>query len=254
MSFNYLCFRKKTKVNLVIDQGNTRTKFALFAKNELQHFYQSENELAKSTLNDILDHHNPTQCILSSVTDNDSLHAILQKQTIPFVELTHLTRLPFSNLYGTPNTLGKDRLAAIAGAFFEKPFQNCLVIDAGTAITYDFINYKGEYLGGSISPGLQMRFSALKHFTSKLPQVPFNPKVGLTGNDTFSAIQSGVYYGLLNEIDGFMQRYKQFTPDVFVFLTGGDAHLFDKSIKNSIFVAQNLVLSGLNSLLEQHAL
>ena len=241
-------------MNLVIDQGNTRTKFALLQDKEIAFFDIAENDEAVGFLESLLREYSPAKCMLVSVTDADALQSTLQKSETPTYTLDEETILPFSNLYGSPKTLGKDRLAAIAGAFSLRPYENCLVIDAGTALTFDFINERGEYLGGSISPGLAMRSKALHQFTSKLPQTIINPKVSMIGNDTISCIQSGVFWGMTHEIDGFIDHYKENTSDLFVFLTGGDALLFDKSIKNSIFVAQNLVLSGLNSLLEQNAL
>lgn len=238
--------------NLVIDQGNTRTKIAIYQSNNMLECISIENDLSAEVVNQLQYKHSPQNAILSSVTKDRNILDLLRKSSIKTIELTETTTLPFKNLYTSRATLGKDRLAAVAGAFHQYPNRNCLIIDAGTAITYDIITETGEYLGGSISPGLQTRFKALHTFTSKLPLVEVNPSLGITGADTYSSINSGVYYGVLFEIDGFISLYKKYYQDLFVFLTGGDALVLEKNIKNSIFVDQNIVLSGLNSLLENN--
>ncbi len=236
--------------NLVVDQGNTRTKAAIFEGHDLVEVCTSGNDSALRMVEQLHRKYSAQKGILSSVTHQVEVWDFLQNNISASMQLDAATPLPFHNSYGTPQTLGKDRLAAIAGAFHLKPQHSSLVIDAGTAITYDFIHKNGTYQGGSIAPGLHMRFKALHQFTSKLPLVEADPNLPITGSNTVSSINSGVYFGMLHEIDGFISNYRKYDSDLFVFLTGGDAHIFEKNIKNSIFVAPNLVLSGLNSLLE----
>lgn len=236
--------------NLVVDQGNTRTKLAIFNANKIVEIVTSENKLVINSAEQMIEKYHPLKVIYSTVTSDNRFFPYVKSIFSDAMELNELTSTPFTNSYATQSTLGKDRLAAIAGAYNLKPNCNCLVIDAGTAITYDFINSDGYYLGGSIAPGLQMRFKALHTFTSKLPHIEADPNLPVIGNDTTSSINSGVFHGMIHEIDGFISHYKKYYPDLFVFLTGGDALIFEKSIKNSIFVALNLVLSGLNSILE----
>lgn len=238
--------------NLVIDQGNTRTKVAAFQSKKILECVTIENDLASEVVQQVYQKHTPKNAIFSSVSNDPGVINTLKSLSLQVVYLSEDTPLPFKNRYQSNTTLGKDRLAAVAGAFGQSPNRNCLVIDAGTAITYDLITKNGEYLGGSISPGLQMRFKALHSFTSKLPLVEVNMSLPIIGSDTYSSINSGVYYGVLHEMDGFISYYKKHYQDLFVFLTGGDALIFEKNIKNSIFVDQNLVLSGLNSLLENY--
>lgn len=239
-------------INLVIDQGNTRTKVAAFQAKKMLECVTIEYDLVTEVVQQLYEKYAPKNAILSSVTEDSSIIDTLESLSLEIIELTEHTPLPFKNQYQSRSTLGKDRIAAVAGAFEQYPNRNCLIIDAGTAITYDIITKNAEYLGGSISPGLQMRFKALNSFTSKLPIVDVNPDLPIIGIDTHSAINSGVYFGILQELDGFISYYKKYYLNLFVFLTGGDALIFEKNIKNSIFVDQNIVLSGLNSLLENN--
>ena len=167
-----------------------------------------------------------------------------------FIDLNEYTNIPIKNLYDSKSTLGKDRLAAVIGANNFYPKSNVLVIDMGTAITFDFINKKDQYLGGSISPGLEMRFSALNHFTGKLPLLKKNEKFSLIGSNTESAIISGVQNGIIFEIDSYINNIKKEYEDLKTILTGGDAIFFDKKLKNTIFVDLNLNFIGLNTILE----
>ncbi|MBT6766833.1 MAG: type III pantothenate kinase, partial [Prolixibacteraceae bacterium] len=152
--------------------------------------------------------------------------------------------------YDSKETLGKDRIAAAVGAFDLYPDSNVLIIDAGTAITYDIINEKNQYLGGNISPGLEMRFKALHHFTGKLPLVKQNKFDKLYGNTTENAILAGVQNGLVFEVDKAIDTFKEFYNNLKVIITGGNAEFFDKKLKNSFFVHFNLIAMGLNRILE----
>ncbi|HKL32104.1 MAG TPA: type III pantothenate kinase, partial [Tangfeifania sp.] len=160
--------------------------------------------------------------------------------------------LPIENLYQTKDTLGKDRIAAVVGAFDLYPNTNVLVIDAGTAITFDIINEQGQYLGGNISPGLEMRFKALNKFTGRLPLVRKNDFDNLYGRTTEEAILAGVQHGIVFETDKAIETFKEFYNNLKVIITGGDAIFFDKKLKNSFFVHFNLTALGLNRILEHN--
>ena len=168
--------------------------------------------------------------------------------------MDHTTPLPIRNLYATPQTLGTDRLAAVIGAYEETKqltgrYAPALVIDAGTAITYDFINARGEYLGGNISPGVEMRFKALHQFTSRLPLTEAEGPHPSIGHSTDTAIRCGVMDGVRHEIEGFIRSFSVKQSNLLIFLTGGDSIEFDERIKNRIFADKFLVAKGLNSIL-----
>ena len=200
------------------------------------------------------EHPQLTRAILSSVkpTEED-LKQFLCSEFDQFLELDHRTELPIENLYQTPESLGKDRLAAAVGANELFPDLNLLVIDAGTAITYDLVSEKNQFIGGNISPGLEMRFKALNHFTGKLPLVTYSDDFEQIGRNTTDAIRAGVQNGILYEmaqnIDFFNRNYQ----NLHIIMTGGDSNFFDKKLNYSIFVHFNLTLIGLNRILEHNA-
>ncbi len=239
-------YNKFTRMDLVIDVGNTRAKAALFERETLM----GVNSFA----------HDQSPAELLSAEINNILYASVVGQDIPvlgkvafsgrILRLTPRLPLPIENLYGTPETLGPDRLAGACGAVHLFPSLPCLIVDAGTSLTCDFVNRQGQFVGGSISPGINMRFKALHENTSKLPLVgpDGNPEPG--GTTTESCIQSGVQYGSLLEIRGFVDFYRVHNSDLQVILTGGDAPFFEKYLKAGIFVAPNLVLIGLNQILQ----
>ena len=197
------------------------------------------------------EHPSLEKVILSTVRDYPTeLRKALQINFKQFVELDSGTPLPIENCYQTKDTLGNDRLAAAVGAFDLHPNVNTLVIDAGTAITYDLINEKNQYLGGSISPGVEMRFRALHHFTNRLPLVYGSNKNKLYGATTEEAIRSGVQNGVVFEVDKAIDTFKEFYNNLKVIITGGNAEFFDKKLKNSFFVNFNLIAIGLNRILE----
>jgi type III pantothenate kinase len=240
-------------MNLIIDQGNTRVKLALFEGTELIKHIVAD-ELSTSTVKLFIAEERISGVILSTVkklsaTTLNHLKSLSEQ----FVLLSHTTRLPFTLHYRTPETLGRDRIAAIAGAYFEHPNRNSLVIDAGTAITYDFIDNTGCYRGGNIAPGLEMRLNALNHFTDKLPLIDTNGDAPLTGFDTETAIRSGVANGIVFEIEGYANHLSNEYSDLLIFLTGGDTFYFDKRLKNIIFADEYLVLKGLNRILQYNA-
>lgn len=240
-------------MNLCIDQGNSSTKVAVFSGDELiytEQISQSEHERIIT----IFENYKIKHSILSTVTQlNDRLNEFLLRNSERYVILDHLTSLPIINHYKTPETLGKDRLAAVVGAVSLLPETDILVVDAGTAITYDFIDASGVYHGGNIAPGLSLRAKSLFEFTQNLPLVEIVPDiVELMGNDTYSAIQAGVLYGVVFEIDGYVERLMLKYPKLSVFLTGGSSFYFENKLKNRIFANENLVLIGLNQILHNN--
>ena len=174
----------------------------------------------------------------------------LQQLPFPMMEFTYQTPIPIRNLYRTPQTLGVDRLAAVIAAYTTKPHHPALVIDAGTCITYDFIDEHGQYQGGNISPGMEMRFKALHGFTSKLPKIEASGETPDYGYSTETAIRSGVIRGIEHEISGYIQHLKKNYPSLLVFLTGGNEFSFDTNLKSGIFADGFLVLKGLNRILD----
>lgn len=238
-------------MNLIIDIGNTRTKLAVF-ENDIIAYQTTVDQLDVEKLEKLkTEYPDMSQVILSSVKDYDADIKNYLKNTFSlFIEFDHKTPTPITNLYKTPETLGFDRLAAAIGAASLMPNRNLLVIDAGTAITYELVTDKNEYLGGNISPGLESRFRALHQFTGKLPLISQSDEFLTIGNDTESAIRSGVQMGLLFEVEQYIHFFSNKYKDIVVFITGGDIKFFDKKLKNSIFVNSNLTLVGLNEILK----
>ena len=235
-------------MNLVIDCGNTRCKWAIFDDNDLVHQHIEDAQLFG--LFDYLAQSPAVKfALLSNVkTLNDVILSSLET-CVKLLILDHTLQLPFINKYSTPETLGSDRLASVAGAIALHKKEHVLVIDAGTCIKYEVINANGEYLGGAISPGIQMRFNALHHYTEKLPLLDPNKDNVLIGNSTYGSIQSGVMNACLAEVDGMIDKYKEILPAPTVLLTGGDSHFFEGTLKNRIFAVPHLTLIGLNEIL-----
>lgn len=240
-------------MNLIIEQGNTRLKVAVFDGNQ-QVAFMSNDDGKPLAIDELYYKYYPDKCIVSSVVDkNEQLENLLKKLFPCYIRLDETTPVPVSIEYATPDTLGNDRIAAAVGANYLKPEQNILVIDAGTAITYELIEKNGIYKGGNISPGLSTRFLSLNCFTRKLPLVTRQADVPLIGTSTESAILAGVVNGIVFEMDGYIDVMKAKYGDIFVFLTGGHAFYFENRLKNHIFAAANLVLTGLNRILEYNA-
>ncbi len=234
---------------LVIDQGNTLIKLALFENHNIRWIrsFSSFNETEAEAL--LKETNNIKGAIISSVSNApEKITRLLD--SFKWIVLDHNTPVPIQNKYTTPETLGKDRLAGIVAASQMFPGNDILVIDAGTAITYDFINKDKEYIGGSISPGLNLRFKALNTFTARLPLYEASNFHMLTGSSTYESILSGVMQGAILEMDGFIAEYKNKYSDLVTILTGGDAIYFDKKLKSDIFASENLVLDGLNLILK----
>jgi type III pantothenate kinase len=192
------------------------------------------------------------KAVISSVNEDASL--ISEKiSPVKTLVVNNSTRLPFKNLYKTPETLGTDRIAAAAGAKTLYTQADCLAIDAGTCVTFDFIDAGDNYYGGSISPGISMRFKALHNFTARLPLVNKKERTELIGANTEESIQSGVMNGIASEVDGMIASYKSIYPELKVIICGGDAPFFETNLKQSIFAVPELVLIGLNRILEYNA-
>lgn len=239
------------KMNLAIDIGNSRTKVAVFHKNEiLWHSTIEKGKLSPAVKTIIIDFPKLDRAIISSVGKKESEAIDFLNERLPLIELGPFTKVPFSNQYETPESLGLDRLALVSAAFKKFPNKNCLVIDAGTCITYDFLDEKGNYQGGAISPGIQMKFNALHTFTEKLPLITTIENEPLSEKTTLENIRKGVIMGTSFEIDGFIAFYLENYRNLTVILTGGDSLLLSNSIKNSIFATSNFLLEGLNAILE----
>ena len=192
---------------------------------------------------------NADACILSnvSVADQEIIDVLTQK-AVHFMELTADTPVPVRNLYKTPATLGKDRLAAVVGAYSLFPERDILVIDAGTALTIDFVDREGNYHGGSISPGLNMRFRALHEFTKKLPLMKQTDDCEIIGDSTDAAIISGVQNGIIFEVEAYIHQFVNKFPQLVIILTGGDGIFFENKIEKHIFAESNLVFFGLEKI------
>jgi type III pantothenate kinase len=226
------------------DFGNTRLKCGVFIIDRLTEVVSLEDDSA-GTINKLLDKHNPEFAILSSVVDhNPDVEAILAKRT-KLIKLDSSTKLPFTTPVSKPETIGADRLALAAFAVHFYNGQNNLVISLGSCITYNFINKYNSFNGGSISPGMEMRFKALNHYTAKLPLVKVDWNFPLIGYDTSTNILSGVLLGMAAEIDGIINEYKEKFENFNVLLTGGDTANFVQHLKNKIFADPYLILKGL---------
>lgn len=233
-------------MNLVIDFGNSRMKVGLFEVRKISEkaYFTSEEELFH-----FLDARTVDACLISTVRkENQALLSHVKSRQSPIM-LTSATPLPITNQYATPHTLGVDRIAAACGALEVLPDQPRLVIDAGTCFNYEFVDQENRYHGGAISPGLRMRLEAMHRFTARLPLVELEGLYPLVGNSTETCMRSGAINGAINEMNGFIDAYKILYPTLGVILCGGDALRFENQLKHPIFVAPDLVLTGLNRIL-----
>lgn len=238
-------------VNLCIDWGNTLVKAALFDSSggliETQTFNETE---AVSRINTLIATHKPAKGILCSVANHAAeVEQILKTELKAFLKLDSNTRLPIMNAYSSPGTLGADRLALAVGAYNAYPDKNSLVISIGTTITYNFVQKNKTFRGGAISPGMEMRFKALNHYTDKLPEVDADGELLMLGYDTETCIRSGVVFGMVAEIDGMIADFTGQYPDFNAVLTGGGQAFFASKLKNKIFADPDLLLKGLNLIL-----
>jgi len=228
-------------MNLTIDIGNTSIKVAIFDSNEL---VLVKKDTTKMEILDLIKSHKINQCIISKVGKES-----FDDLGIKTLFLNHETKIPINIKYKTPETLGVDRIATICAAAEIYPKSNVLVIDIGSCITFDYLSIQKEFIGGSISPGPKLRAEAMHNFTAALPLISEIEKSKPIGTNTKECMKSGIYNGVLFEINGFISSFLKKSPQGIVLLTGGYAKTFESSIKESIFVDSNLVLKGLNTIL-----
>ena len=231
-------------ITFCFDFGNTRRKLAVFHEAEIKEMLVLPDDNPE-TIQALIEKFQPRKSILSSVIDHHpGMEELLAAKT-KFHKLSHLTKVAFTTPVGKPETIGADRLALSAAAVHYYPGKNNLVIGLGTCVTYNFINKYHEFVGGAISPGLEMRLKALNHYTAKLPLIKPDSNLPLIGYDTTTNILSGVVLGMAKEMDGFIEAYRERFRNFNVLLTGGDAPYFVYHLKNKIFADPNLIFKGL---------
>jgi len=234
---------------LCFDFGNTRMKCAVFTDGS----FLKEQVMADDsdeTIKALLDQYHPNRTILSSVIDhNPGMETLLQQHT-KFHRLGHQSRLPVTTPVGKPETIGADRLALVVAAVTLFPGKNNLVVGLGSAITYNYVNKYHEFIGGGISPGMEMRFRSLNTFTAKLPLVKADWNFPLAGYDTRTNILSGVILGMAKEVDGMIEAYEEKYDNFNVLLSGGDGVFFTRHLKKKIFADPYLIYKGLYAISE----
>ena len=236
-------------VTLCLDFGNTRKKAAVFHDAEIKEGITLPDD-AVETIQSLIRKFQPAKSILSSVIEhNPAIEELLALNT-KFHKLSHLTKVLFTTPVGRPETIGADRLALSAAAIHYYPDKNNFVIGLGTCITYNFINKFHEFVGGAISPGLEMRLKALNYYTAKLPLVEADANIPLIGYDTDTNILSGVVLGMAKEIDGFIHAYRERFSNFNVLLTGGDIVYLASHLKSKIFADPDLIFKGLYAISE----
>ncbi len=235
---------------LIVDIGNSSAKAALFEGERLVEEFRVEHGVLPSFFADRAMDGDIRAAIVSTVIPlGEEVERAIEQLEFPCLRMSARLKMPFRIAYQTPETLGADRLAAVAEACAQKPGCDLLVIDVGTAITYDIVTADGLYLGGNISPGIDMRFKALNHFTGKLPLVNKEGERHDIGITTETALREGVLQGVDKEIDGYIREYREKYPHLLVFLTGGGTFFLDNRAKNHIFADGLLVIKGLNRIL-----
>lgn len=235
---------------LIIDIGNSSAKVALFEGDILaEHIHAEHEELPYLLAEKARERHIRCAIVSSVIPLGENIEASINALPFPCLRMSAKLKMPFRIAYKTPDTLGPDRLAAVAGACMQEPGRDLLIIDSGTAITYDIVTADGLYLGGNISPGIGMRFKALHHYTGKLPLVDKEGCRTSIGETTETAIREGVLQGVDYEIEGYIHTYALKYPKLLVFLTGGNAFLLDNRVKSRTFADNLLVVKGLNRIL-----
>ncbi len=236
-------------LNLIADIGNNSAKFFLFNGEQIL-LHTRRNDASYEVVSEWDRQYGIDKIIVSTVVDlTEEQKAEFQSVGCPVIWFDNTTPTPLRIEYATPQTLGSDRIAAAVGAWSEQPGNNMLIIDAGSAITTDFVTRQGIYKGGNIAPGVKMRLRALHEYTGRLPLVEKEGETPAFGYDTETAIRSGVISGICHEIDGYINEIKEKYGDVLVFLTGGDEKTLKNRIKNRIFADKYLVAKGLNRIL-----
>lgn len=234
-------------MNLAIDIGNTRIKTGVFDRNELVEA-QVFDQIDQGSWQSLINKYGVTHVIVSSTAEEVDSN-LLQTPGV-FLRLSSMTPVPIENGYRTPETLGQDRLAGMVAASWIHPDSNVLVIDAGTCVTYDFLDATGKYLGGNIAPGLDMRYKAMHHFTQRLPSVERGDTGTLLGGTTQEALQNGGLMGILMELAGYIEILKNKYQSVHTLLTGGDAQYLADHLNTGLNVQPHLILIGLNQILQ----
>lgn len=238
-------------MNLIVDVGNSFIKVAVFKADKVIEVAQTaESDFLKKISNIFENHPSIAKIMVSSVGKLSDAYIEGLSVFAPVLILNKNSKLPFKNEYATPKTLGVDRIALVAAAFYTYPQKNCLIIDAGTCITYDFLDEKGVYKGGAISPGIRMRYKAMHAFTAKLPLIDSFELENFIGNSTETCMISGVINGTISEIEATILQYQRKFKDLTVILTGGDSHFLSKRLKSSIFAHPNFLMEGVNYILE----
>ena len=235
-------------MNLVVDIGNNFFKLGIFENSNLIFSFSDKNDRIDIEIEKIIGKYKEITSALISNVSSINISDILNRFNINTYELDSTFIFPFKLNYNTPETLGNDRLALAAAATILFPNSNNLVIDAGTCITIDFIDNKNHFTGGSISPGVKMRYDSLNHYTANLPHLKNKNNFNFPGNSTNASIHAGIIGGVSNEIMGFINQINSRYEKVNVILTGGDAKILSKTLKITIFANQNFILEGLNSL------
>ncbi len=239
-------------MKLTIDIGNTRIKWGVFDEDEMVH-YEVFTQDYDARLNSVFDQYDIKSSISSSTRQHaSSMESKVGKYTDHII-LDHHTPIPIKNSYSTPETLGRDRLAGVIAGHSINKNKTCIVIDAGTCITYDVVTAAGEYVGGNIAPGVRMRLEAMHHFTDGLPLVDMVMPELIIGNSTETALQNGAVRGTKMEIESFLATMSDKFDEFSVILTGGDAIFFGELLNTEIFVCPNLILIGLNEILKYNA-
>lgn len=240
-------------MNLTIDQGNTSVKVGIFDGDRLA-FMQRYSSFDGEELDRLLSLYHIDAGIVSAVGRSEKLPMRELMYRLPkCINLNSETPIPLENLYDTPKTLGVDRLASCVGANYLQPETNLLVADMGTCITLDVVTADGRFMGGNISPGMSMRFKALNQYTAALPLIEPQPVVPVYGKNTHDAILAGVVQAITYELEGYCRTLSEYFPNLSLYLTGGDAFFFEKRLKFGIFVNPNLLLVGLNRILQFNA-
>ena len=236
-------------MNLVVDIGNNFFKVGIFENSNLVFsFFDKNDKIDVEIEKIILNYRKITSALISNVS-SIKINDILNKLNIKIYELDSTFIFPFKLNYKTPESLGNDRLALAAAATILFPNSNNLVIDAGTCITIDFIDNNNHFIGGSISPGVKMRYDSLNHYTANLPLLKNENSFNYPGDSTNASIHAGIIGGVSNEINGFIKQINSRNDKVNVILTGGDAKILSKTLKITIFANQNFILEGLNCIL-----
>ncbi|SDC79717.1 type III pantothenate kinase [Niabella drilacis] len=234
---------------LCFDFGNTRKKVAVFQEKEIVKTLVLQDDTT-ATIRSLVEAYKPAKSILSSVISHNAEIETVLKDTTRFHLLNHLSRLPITTPVGKPETIGSDRLAIASGGVHFYPGKNLLLIGLGTCITLNFVNKYSELVGGSISPGLEMRLKSMQYYTAKLPLIAPKSDVPLLGYDTETNILSGVILGMAYELDGFIAAYEEKFDNFNVVLTGGDMQHLASHLKSRIFADPELIFKGLYAISE----